>query len=307
MKLYVDICGAFGGQLIMQQALKDEVVRQKMYAPLDEADVLIYVQIPLDFDINIWKKAKAAGKSIIFIHHYFEKFENFCIFKVPGALKLIDLHITIGKDCALHKYLKTKVKHIITYEQVCVNQHALRTKYLVNDIDKLNSICFVGRFNKGAEDFAEYVSQSKFDKFDKTIFCLDDKYYQSRDLSKFNNIKFVLNHSDHKLFSDVSTHRFIYMNQDMNASTNHFETVMHEAMALGVVIILGANPRRYINVVNEMGFLHPDDDVNLNYSYNQFLQFKYLTDNFLTRSSLLQKNIDMSVAYHLSRRKWNED
>lgn len=300
MKIYIDLSFTkISGQYIMHKALKDEVIARGMYAEKEDCDVAVYVQASFDKSLDEFKALKAAGKKIVFIHHYFSNFEHYAIFTVPRLLELVDLNLCIAEDSDLYKYLVKRGCKPIVYEQVAVDYNYITYNYFKSASLKDNSICFVGRANKGLDDFIDYIETNSLDKTNKIgIFCATDKEDVEIEVKKLGIEKgyaVAVNKSGDMLWKDMTNYKYLYMNADMMAGKNHLETVMHEAMAMGVIVILGPNQRRYITASDdETGFLQPDFFKQNNadkISDCQTKQLRYLTANFIDKAAMMDKNI----------------
>lgn len=307
MKIYADLSFTkISGQYIMQKALRDELIKRNMYETKENCDVAVYVQVPFEGSYEEFSKLKREGKKIVFIHHYFSKFEHYAIFTVPGLLELVDLNICIAKDSQLYDYLVKRGCNPIVYEQVAVDQDYIYKHYWKDFDEKEKSICFVGRANKGLDDFLSYINKTSIVNDHKIgIFCATDKQVIEDDalaLKAKYGFDVYVNKCADELWKLMTNYQFIYMNADMLAGKNHLETVMHEAMSMGVIVILGDNQRRYIvDADATTGFVYTDfykeDHNSQYYQYKQIRQRDYLKSNFIDKEQMMDKNINTIINY----------
>jgi len=291
-KLYVDMsCDKISGQQKMQGFLLNEVKKRNLFTEKEDADVLVYAQIPFNKEIkNEWSSYKNNGKKIVFIHHYCDRriYQNNAIFNIDGLLELIDLHIVISKDSDLYKELFLKKFKVIAYEQAGSNYYEIHNKHWVNFKDKdKNSICFVGRKSKGLNEFINYTSQEKFKHWKKVILTskeLDETYNLD------NSYDIHIGKTNDELYNEIKKCQFLYLDINLIQPFDHMETIVHEAIPCGTIIIHGSNTRKYFKYSDDItGFIKDID--NIDYTENQIKQWNFLRKYYNTIDKIVDANI----------------
>lgn len=286
-KVYVDLeFDRISGQQIMQKALKDRVIDRGQFASKDDADILVYVQIPFDSNIvDEWKKYREQGKKIVFIHHYMDKshFVRYAVFNIPHLLEQIDLHIIISRQSDLYPYLLehgVKKEMILVQELAAAQYDIIRKKYFRKFDEKTDEICFVGRCSKGLDDFVDFL---RFTKINGTINILcPDPHKSSRDLSNYN---VYTDKSYEGVYEVMSRTKFIYCPTTYRVPPFHLETTIQEAIPCGCIPIVDSEYRRILNTqhVDDYGFCEgPFNEHNFDGSLAQqrlltFQRVRYLT------------------------------
>ena len=240
MSIYVDLsCDKVSGQQHMQRALRDFVIAKGLYSEKENADVLVYVQVPFDDTIiNEWTRYKNEGKKIIFIHHYMSKsfYERCAIFKQPGLFELIDYHVCISKLSELYRYLLCRGvarSNIFIIELAASNYRELRAKYFKTFYEKLaNSVLFVGKAIKGIDKFVEYANTHNFEH---KIICCPDVQKCTKSLDNFDV------YTDKRfdtLYEIMSNSQYIYCPSVYETPPFHLETVLQEAIPCGCIPLI---------------------------------------------------------------------
>ena len=179
-KLYVDLsCDKVSGQQNMQKSFKNFCHSIDALATKEDADILVYVQVEPTQTVEEWKRLKQQGKKIVFIHHYLVKelIDVVAIFKIPGLLELVDLHIIMSEHGDILTRLKWRGvsdKKIKIIEQAGVDRYPIETRYFYRQRD-MKTICYVGRAKKGLTNFVTLTKD--LTDWHRSIFCPDvDKH-----------------------------------------------------------------------------------------------------------------------------------
>lgn len=291
-KVYVNLeFDRISGQQIMQKALKDRAIARGQFASKEEADILVYVQIP--FDLNIvdeWKRYREQGKKIVFIHHYMDKshFVRYAVFNIHHLLEQIDLHIIISRQSDLYPYLLehgVKKETILVQELAAAQYDVIRKKYFTEFDEKTDEICFVGRCSKGLDDFVDFL---RFTKIDGTVNILcPDPHKSSRDLSSYN---VYTDKSYEGVYEVMSRTKFIYCPTTYRVPPFHLETTIQEAIPCGCIPIVDNEYRRILNTqhVDEYGFCEiPFDEKKIDGFLAQQRLLTFQRVHYLTLSDTL--------------------
>lgn len=260
MKIYVDLsCDKVSGQQHMQHALKNYVVEHGLFAEKEDADVLVYVQVPFDETLyDEWKRYKEQNKLIVFIHHYMsESFYSRCaIFKVHDLFELIDYHICISDKCELYTYLCSKIsKDRIFTQELATAEYTKLQKYFKTPTQKVkNSICFVGKAIKGIDKFVDFCLKNSFDK--AVILCPDAEKC-THDLTAF---EVYTNKRFDDVYAIMSDCQYIYCPSVYNTPPMHLETVLQEAIPCGCVPIVDKAYKQIMQTddLSTVGFIQED-------------------------------------------------
>lgn len=305
MKLYVDLsCDKVSGQQIMQRKFKDYCENCGILSTKEEADVLVYVQVPLSQDLQEWRELKQQGKKIVFIHHYLVKeiVDIVAIFKIPELLEMVDMHIIMSVWGDILKCLHgrkiddTKIKII---EQAGVNRDNLEQMFF-KKYRKPNSICYVGRAKKGLDKFIQLTEDLK--GWRRTIFCPDIEKHDN-DLTKY---EIFTDLTDVDLFEKLSEHRFMYSPYVYSQPYFHLETSIHEAVHCGTAVIVDAEFKNVIPNYMNFGFIRKDEFEKMKY---HTLRSKviicsiFLYQCFRSAEEIAQENLDQIRNYFQGERR----
>ena len=299
-KLYIDMsCDKVNGQQHMQRCLMNKCKEMNIYSEAEDADILCYVQVKPDENlVNDWRRWKAQGKKIVFIHHYMSKsfYERCNIFKLPGLLEELDYQIIISKESELYDYLingrNCDPAKIAAYEQAGSEYNVLREKYFKFFPEKIEkSIMFCGKAVKGIDKFVEFTKNMS--DWKRIILCPDPEKAKS-DLS---NYEVYNNKTFDSVYEVMSNTQFIYVPTSYKAPPMHVETVVQEAIPCGTLVVVDED---FVDIIKS------DDFQDKGFVMKSAL--KYLTDKdcrtrqrraksfqetyFLTLSDILKKNIE---------------
>ena len=262
MKIYVDLsCDKVSGQQHMQRALKNRVIEKGLFAEKEDADVLVYVQVPFDETIvSEWAHYKDLGKKIVFIHHYMSKsfYERCAVFKIPGLFELIDYHICISKECELYDYLISKVSpsRVYTTELAAAEYPSIYANYFraIDDKDDA-SICFVGKVVKGLDQFVKFCKDKNFKR--KVILCPDIEKYDGN----LDSFEVYTDKKFEQVYEIMSACQFIFCPCVYKTPSYHLETVMQEAIPCGCIPVVDPIYKEIMHEPNlaKIGFMCSDE------------------------------------------------
>ena len=303
MKIYIDLsCDKVNGQQHMQRALRDYCIEKDIYTEKDDADILVYVQVPFDENIlDEWMKYKVQGKRIVFIHHYMSKsfYERCAIFKIEGLFDLIDYHVCISKDCELYDYLlsrKINKDRIFILELAASEYTQLYKKYFKQVYDKeVNSICFIGKAIKGVDKFVDYCNEYLFTKM--YILCPDIEKCH-KDLSKF--IVYTNKRFD-EVYEIMSKCTFIYCPSVYNTPPMHLETSLQEAIPCGCIPVVDDSYKEILKTkdIQKYGFVLQNEVNKYDLSTLQQSAIAFQKKNYLTLSQTLAKLVKYFQSIYL--------
>lgn len=294
MKLYIDLsCDKVSGQQNMQRALRNYVKEQGLYAEKEDADILVYVQVPFENNIaDEWKHWKELGKKIVFIHHYMSKsfYERCAVFKIEGLFELIDKHVVISKEAELYQYLLDrgiKESDIYVQELAAAEYNVIHGKYFRPYSEKHTKIAFVGKAIKGIDRFIEFINERNITNH--VILCPDAQKCKY-DLT---NYRVYTDRTYDGVYEILSDCKFFYCPSVYNTPTMHLETSLLEAMAAGCIPVVDKSYEKILNTddVTKRGFILDTDFDRFNTmngrEFQRKIEYFYCT-NFKTLSQTLE-------------------
>ena len=292
-KIYVDLsCDKVSGQQIMQRKFKNYCEECGILSEKEDADILVFVQVPPSQDVEEWQKLKQQGKKIVFIHHYLVKeiVDIVAIFKIPGLLELVDLHIIMNeKSYILDALLNRKIddRKIRVIEQAGVNRNYLEERYF-NSAKFEKSICFVGRARKGLDKFINLTQNLSC--WVRTIFCPD--VYKYKEVLPCYLVYTDL--TGDSLFHLLSHHAFMYSPYIYNQSEYHLETSIHEAVHCGVAVVVDDEFENIIPDFKNRGFIGKEQFKTISAKEAKIKTLtcsRFLYSNFKSAEEIMHENL----------------
>lgn len=292
-KIYVDLsCDKVSGQQIMQRKFKDYCEECGILSEKEDADILVFVQVPPSQDVEEWQKLKQQGKKIVFIHHYLVKeiVDIVAIFKIPGLLELVDLHIIMSEHGDILTRLKWRGvsdRKIKIIEQAGVDRDKIEHRFFYRTRNE-KTICYVGRARKGLDKFVELTKDLK--DWHRSIFCPDVHKYEG-DLSKYNVFSSL---TGWDLFDMISRHQFLYSPFVYRQPLYHLETSIHEAVHCGTAVIVDDEFSQVIPNFRNNGFVRKDEFQQVDDKTRELLSIKcsnFLYENFKSAEEIMHENL----------------
>lgn len=292
-KIYVDLsCDKVSGQQIMQRKFKDYCEECGILSEKENADILVFVQVSPSQDVEEWQKLKQQGKKIVFIHHYLvnEIIDIVAIFKIPGLLELIDLHIIMSEHGDILTRLKWRGvsdRKIKIIEQAGVDRDKIEHRFFYRARTE-KTICYVGRARKGLDKFVELTKDLK--GWHRSIFCPDVHKYEA-DLSRYNVFSSL---TGWDLFDMISRHQFLYSPFVYRQPLYHLETSIHEAVHCGTAVIVDDEFSQVIPNFRNNGFVRKDEFQQVDDKTRELLSIKcsnFLYENFKSAEEIMHENL----------------
>lgn len=292
-KIYVDLsCDKVSGQQIMQRKFKDYCEECGILSEKEDADILVFVQVPPSQDVEEWQKLKQQGKKIVFIHHYLVKeiVDIVAIFKIPGLLELVDLHIIMSEHVDILTRLKWRGvsdRKIKIIEQAGVDRDKIERRFFYRARNE-KTICYVGRARKGLDKFVELTKDLK--GWHRSIFCPDVHKYEG-DLSKYHIFSSL---TGWDLFDLISRHQFLYSPFVYRQPLYHLETSIHEAVHCGTAVIVDDEFNQVIPNFRNNGFVRKDEFQQVDDKTRQLLSIRcsnFLYENFKSAEEIMRENL----------------
>lgn len=295
MKLYIDLsCDKVSGQQNMQRALRNYTKQLGLYAEKEDADILVYVQVPFENNIvDEWRHWKELGKKIVFIHHYMSKsfYERCAVFKIEGLFELIDKHVVISKEAELYQYLLDrgiKESNIYVQELAAAEYNDIYKNYFKIYSEKHTKIAFVGKAIKGVDKFVDFLTEHKITNH--VILCPDAQKC-AYDLT---NYRVYTDRTYDGVYEILSDCKFFYCPSVYNTPTMHLETSLLEAMACGCIPVVDDSYKKILNTddVSKYGLILDTEfdnfDTKNGREYQRRVREFYVT-HFMTLTQTLQK------------------
>ena len=292
-KIYVDLsCDKVSGQQIMQRKFKDYCEECGVLSEKEDADILVFVPVPLSQDVEEWQKLKQQGKKIVFIHHYLVKelTDIVAIFKIPNLLELVDLHIIMSRHGDILSELTKRGiddRKIRIIEQAGVDRDKIEHRFFYRSRNA-KTICFVGRARKGLDKFVELTKDLK--DWHRSIFCPDIHKYEG-DLTGYHTFT---NLTGFDLFDVISRHMFLYSPYIYKQPYMHLETSIHEAVHCGTTVIVDDEFEEVVPNFRHHGFVGKEEFLKMTESQNQFRAIecsKFLYENFKSAEEIMHENL----------------